>query len=198
MIHHSLSVLRRLQAFLTKHFAGFTLLESLVAVTIITLSVAGPITAARSSLVSAYTARDRVTASYLAQEAVEYIRSVRDDAYLSNQNSGAWSAFLTAMDACVSPGTCYVDPLTDTFGACGTSIPCDVWRTGSGNGMYHQGSHPSGFVATPFSRTVTVQSNETGIMTIAATVRWKFRDGTTRSATFTDVLTDWQTPISTP
>ena len=48
--------------------AGFTLIEALVAVAILALAVAGPLYAANRALVAAGIARDRLTASYLAQE----------------------------------------------------------------------------------------------------------------------------------
>ena len=47
---------------------GFTLIETLIAITILTLAIAGPMVTASRSIVAAQTARDQLTASYLAQE----------------------------------------------------------------------------------------------------------------------------------
>jgi hypothetical protein len=52
---------------------GFTLIETLVAIAIIMLSVAGPLIIAQKGISSAIYARDQITAAYLAQDAVEYI-----------------------------------------------------------------------------------------------------------------------------
>jgi len=58
--------------------SGFTLVETLVAVTLLTIAVVAPMTLTARSLSTAYYARDQITASYLAQEAVEAVRAVRD------------------------------------------------------------------------------------------------------------------------
>jgi prepilin-type N-terminal cleavage/methylation domain-containing protein len=57
---------------------GFTLIETLVAISLLTIAIVAPISLTVQSLRSAYYARDQVTAFYMAQEAVEAIRSVRD------------------------------------------------------------------------------------------------------------------------
>ncbi len=57
---------------------GFTLIETLVAVTLLSVAIVAPVSLAARSLQSAYYARDQITASYLAQEAIESVRAVRD------------------------------------------------------------------------------------------------------------------------
>lgn len=58
---------------------GFTLIETLVAISILVLALTGPLTIISQALRSAYYSRDQIVAFYLAQEAVEYIRNVRDE-----------------------------------------------------------------------------------------------------------------------
>lgn len=55
-----------------------TLIETLVAITILSVAIVAPMSLTIQSLLSAYYARDQVTASNLAQEAIESVRSVRD------------------------------------------------------------------------------------------------------------------------
>lgn len=57
---------------------GFTLIEALVALSIIALAVIGPLSLAATSLSAAQVARDQLTAYYLAQEGIEIVRNVRD------------------------------------------------------------------------------------------------------------------------
>ena len=57
---------------------GFTLIETLVAISLLTIAIVAPISLTAQSLQSAYYARDQITAFYMAQEAIEALRSVRD------------------------------------------------------------------------------------------------------------------------
>ena len=57
---------------------GFTLLETFVAITILMFAVVGPLTIVSKALNASYDSRDQITAFYLAQDAIEYIRNVRD------------------------------------------------------------------------------------------------------------------------
>lgn len=58
---------------------GFTILETLVAIAILILAITAPLAIIAQALRSSYYARDQVTAYYLAQEAIEFIRNNRDN-----------------------------------------------------------------------------------------------------------------------
>lgn len=66
--------------------AGFTLLETLVAIFILVISITGPMVFAQSGLRAAFLARDQVTAFYLAQDVIETIKNTRDENGLNNQD----------------------------------------------------------------------------------------------------------------
>ncbi|MEK7509496.1 MAG: hypothetical protein AAB605_02175 [Patescibacteria group bacterium] len=57
---------------------GMTLIETLVAVTILTVAIVSPMSLTIQSLSASYYARDQVIAFNLAQEAIESLRSIRD------------------------------------------------------------------------------------------------------------------------
>jgi type II secretory pathway pseudopilin PulG len=59
--------------------AGFTIVETLVAISILTIALTGPLAIVAQSLRASFYSRDQVTAYYLAQEAIEYIRNTRDN-----------------------------------------------------------------------------------------------------------------------
>ena len=58
--------------------AGFTLIETMVAISLLMVALVAPMSLAAQSLTAAYYARNQITAFYLAQEGIEIVRSVRD------------------------------------------------------------------------------------------------------------------------
>lgn len=61
-----------------KPSSGFTLIETLVAISILMIAVTSPLTIAQKGLSSAFYAKDQIIASYLAQDAIEYLRNLSD------------------------------------------------------------------------------------------------------------------------
>ena len=57
---------------------GFTIIETLVAITVLMIAIAGPLVVASKGLNAALYARDQVIASGLAQESMEYIKSIKN------------------------------------------------------------------------------------------------------------------------
>lgn len=64
--------------------AGFTLVETLVAVALLLTVIVGPLSIAQKGLQTASHAGDQVTAIYLAQEGIEHIQMLRDNVALDN------------------------------------------------------------------------------------------------------------------
>ena len=62
---------------------GMTLIETLVAISILAVAIVAPMSLTMQSLSAAYYARDQITAFNLAQEAIESVRAVRDGNILS-------------------------------------------------------------------------------------------------------------------
>lgn len=100
----------------TKSNRGFTLLETLVAVFILVLAITGPMVFAQSSLRTAFLSRDQITAFFLAQDAIESIKNIRDDNALKSKNwlDGIYVCSGNVGDAClVSLETLYdYDPVS--------------------------------------------------------------------------------------
>ena len=70
---------------------GFTLVETLVAISILSVSILGTFTAVQSGLSKSNYAKEQIVAFYLIQEAMESIRNKRDTNALNNINSGVFS-----------------------------------------------------------------------------------------------------------
>jgi prepilin-type N-terminal cleavage/methylation domain-containing protein len=75
---------------------GFTLVETLVAVAILMISIAGPLVVASKGLNAAIFARDQMMASYLAQESLELIKNIRDN------NVVVGDSWVDGIEMCVS------------------------------------------------------------------------------------------------
>lgn len=155
---------------------GFTLVEAMVAISILSLSITGPMIIAQKGIGSAIYARDQITAFYLAQEAVEYIRNVRD----SNRiNQIPWLSYLSN---CLAGGTCQIDArYTDYTNASAISScssgTCPVLSLDTSRNLYGDGQTcPSGgcvWKSTQFTRAVQVtetQANKEAVISVS--VSW--------------------------
>ncbi len=150
----------------TKQFSkGFTLVESLVAIAVLSLSITATFTAVQSGLKTSITAKNQVTAFYLAQEAMEYIKNVRDENALHSVNGTVtnWLTGLTvtsggASGPCDYGKVCTIDSLQDTVTYCGVSLgTCPVLNQDSVSGLF---SYLTGgnYRSTTFKREIRFQS----------------------------------------
>lgn len=73
---------------------GFTLIETLVAVSLLVVAIVAPMSLVSQSLTSAFYARDQIAAYNLAQEAIEAVRAVRDGNILDNALNNAHNDLL--------------------------------------------------------------------------------------------------------
>src|SRR3989344_1758532 len=71
---------------LGKTTGGFTLIEMIVAVFILTIAVGAPLYSAAVALKISREAQNRIVAEYLAQEALEFIRNRRDENILNGES----------------------------------------------------------------------------------------------------------------
>ena len=190
----------------TSGLRGFTLIETLVAITIITIAVSGPLFTASRAIVAAQIARDQLTASYLAQEGIEYVRAMRDNEYLSayqasglNVSTAAWNNFLAGSINQCRGSICTLDPSKPMDSGNDMSLaPCSgscapLHLTQLSNGTYGY-TQQSGGTVTHFIRTIQVidasPSGATDVRVISK-VSWDFHN-TPYSISISDHLTPWQ------
>ena len=173
-----------------KSVSGFTLLETMVAVALLTVSIVAPMSLTTQSIASAYYARDQITASYLAQEAVESIRHVRDGNILLNSLGTTVDLLNGIIDKTGAQFT--IDTRNDAMALC--SVPCLPLETDGTFYGYGLGTR------TQFTRAVTacfVQSSgacngsQTDEVKISVTVSWKTGSFQQRTVRISENLYRW-------
>ncbi len=185
---------------------AFTLIETMIAVAILTLAVSGPLYTANRAIVSAQTARDQLTASYLAQEGIEYVRQMRDNEFLAAYHAGgatvsstAWGNFITGSDSAAitqcRASTCTLDPSrlmgTGSGFALETCSGTSCKPLYLANGIYTLQSGIIGATETPFTRTVQAVDISATDERIISTVSWSYHN-VPYTITIYDHLTPWQ------
>ncbi|QQG46148.1 MAG: type II secretion system protein [Candidatus Niyogibacteria bacterium] len=80
---------------------GFTLLETLVAIAVLSLALAGVLSLSSIGIRSSSGASNQIKAFFLASEGVEYVRNKRDANILAGSN------WISGLNGC--EGGCYVD-----------------------------------------------------------------------------------------
>lgn len=159
---------------------GFTLVETLVAITVLLLVIIGPMTVAQKGIQNAYYANDQVTAVFLAQEAIEAIRQLRDESALIAApvvGGDTWVWYGGIHSTCRSAFT-HNNPLLSTgcafnvasggFEACSDNNGCAL-RFNTETGKYTYGTGVSN-VTSPFTRKVYVGGAASGSDHVPVTV----------------------------
>ena len=164
--------------------AGFTLLETLLAITLLAVAIVGPMGLAIRSVGVSDTAANQIIAFYLAEEGVEYVRNTRDENFL---NDRAW---LTGLDDCMGADGCTVDVPAFYGNLQSCSGPCPLVRFDSSAGLY---GHNLGVGEdTPFRRTVTLDDVVAGRETrVRSVIEWETRVGA-RSLTLQENIFNWR------
>jgi prepilin-type N-terminal cleavage/methylation domain-containing protein len=183
-----------------KQKKGFTLIETLVAISILLLSIVGPLEIASKGMFSAFYARDEISAYYLAQEGLEFVRNLRDTNYLQDIN-GTPSLWLDSLDnSCFSDAGCSINPVNilngyafSDFGSVApcASLPsalCPILEYNDTTAIFSVGST---YPQSKFRRKVKVTLDNANIATSASalvetTVSWQ--TGTLFSSTKSFVL----------
>jgi prepilin-type N-terminal cleavage/methylation domain-containing protein len=143
--------------------SGFTLIETLVAIAILMVAIAGPLDIAEKGLIAADNSRDQTIAAYLAEDMMEYVKNIRDGNILAGNTSGtSWLAMNPS--TCESGSFCIAETATGDFvnpsisqvndcTATAVANDCRLYVTSAGYYTYVQ---TSGNQPTPFYRTFTI------------------------------------------
>lgn len=166
--------------------AGFSLVETLVAIAILLLALVGPLTVAFKGIQSGLYEREQTTALYLAQEGIEAFVADRNDHEIASLSGGAaygWSWLPSACMASTNPNGCNIDYHSNSAAydplaavnvvSCSTLSNCALYfNASSPRGPYVLSA--TGGAATGFTRQLTVSpiTGSSGYY-VTATVSWK-------------------------
>jgi len=160
---------------MNKENKGFTLIEAMVALVLVTLAV-GPLLVLSTTTVNvASRIENNLIAANLAQEGIEVVRNIRDTNWIND----------LAFDNNLPTGTWRIE-----------------WRTVSG-GLLTLGSNPvlkkdsglynySSGANTIFRRTLSISRPNSGELILTSTVTWVGRGGINKTVSAESHLFDWR------
>lgn len=162
-----------------KNSRGFTVLETLVAIAVLIVSLTAAFSVAQSGLSTSMSARDEVSAYYLAQEAVEMIKNIRDN---NSINGDPWLTGIanSSSDPCYFGNYCIIDSPNEYFAICNgsTAEDCPLLKQDkTANsvtlGMY--GAEPvatASWDTTNFRRSINIKQINSDEIAVNVTVSW--------------------------
>lgn len=165
---------------------GFTLIETLVAISILMVAVASPLTISQKGLASAIYAKDQIIASYLAQDAIEYLRNVSD------KNVALGVNWLSGVGGGIDiQGQCASSCKVDTLGGANSISACsgETCRL-----LYDEPDHIYSYTSgsnSLFTRSVTVTEPVADEALIKVNISWMSKN-TPRSLDFYTRIYNWR------
>lgn len=158
---------------------GYSLVETLVAVSILLLSIVGPMTIAAKGIQTGIFVGDQTVAIFLAQEEIESVMAVRNEYALANLGtSNVWDWTNGGpLNACFNPNGCSINwnstgnPLYEVI-ACnpGNNNPCRLYfSTSTGRTRFNAESTGR---QTMYTRTLHLQELSNREVIASSTVSW--------------------------
>jgi len=167
-----------------KNQAGFSLVETLVAISILLIVIVGPMTISTRAAKSSSFATEQVQAFFLAQEGLELVEKVRDDLlvgyfaadfvgepwkdFIKSDSSGVLTSCYTALGCGLiwdSANASNLAPVTLCSGA-----NCRLYNTNSGRSRF---THTvASNTITPFTRIIKIEAG-TGSVKVTSRVTWR-------------------------
>jgi prepilin-type N-terminal cleavage/methylation domain-containing protein len=158
--------------------SGFSLVEVLVAVTILLLVMAGPMRVLTSATNSTTYSSEQIVAYFLAQEGLELIQLGRDGVVLgdfkdiiagTSVEPAPWAQFQLDFSSCIS-GTCGLTPTntgrTYTVTNCNIITDCRLYLNATAGDRARYTHTASGNIASPYTRTIQI-----GMITVGGRIQ---------------------------
>jgi prepilin-type N-terminal cleavage/methylation domain-containing protein len=187
----------------SSHQKGFTLIEAMVAIFILTIALSSLISLTASSVFSARYAANEMTAGYLLQEVADYVRNDRDTTVFENNGGGVgWANFINkygngSSTLCFSVNGCYFEPTSistvpPTICPGGTCPALNYDKNATYNAFYTYRSL-AGSTASIFRRKVImkINVNNPDELDVKVVLDW-YNGGAPRTRVLNITLLNWQ------
>jgi prepilin-type N-terminal cleavage/methylation domain-containing protein len=192
-----------------KQNKGFTLIETLIAILIFSVSIVALITITSTGSADGNFVKEKQTAYLLSQEGVEMVRYVRDSVMRAGADwAGSSGSFLDIVSDCVDPAGCDID--TQELAAnSGSPVPiiscanpelCRFYYDDMSGFYGHSILLQNSGVYTDFIRTIRIEplSGGTEEARIISTVEFEY-GGRDFQVQLEEVITSWVSPpVTTP
>lgn len=155
-----------------KNQRGFTLIETLVAIMMVSIAFLGIYAAASKYAQQTKQIKETYIASLLGQEGIEIVRNIRDYNWV---NSATWDNNLTSCSCSGNPptGGCQADYTYANGSALSAYSDSSYLYIASGNSFYKYITSPSSSdVKTNYKRQICLDTTRSGIIGITVYVYW--------------------------
>ncbi len=189
---------------------GFTLVETLVSLSIFASAIVGMIVITSQGINDTNYAKNKLVAIALSQEGIEIVRNIRDSSLLGDTSGTGqgWDDFLGLISDCTGGSMCSIDPLySDTSGLsitqCGSDSDCVLYRDSQNGPSYFSPDSTAGGESS-YIRTIQINeiedpvSNEITSVEIISTVKWTQGSGGQKEVVSKEYLTNWFVNSVTP
>ncbi|MFA6315256.1 MAG: prepilin-type N-terminal cleavage/methylation domain-containing protein [Candidatus Paceibacterota bacterium] len=150
---------------------GFTLVETLVAITVLMIAIAGPLTVASKAYHAAQDARNLTIAVNLAQDAVEYINVLKENYGFSGYIDATCNAWSICGVSAMQDSSPLDSDVTGNVKVCSEMNDCDITYNPTDGYTHKTGGEE--YKETPFKRVIRYEVVSDGIRRIAVDVSWQ-------------------------
>ena len=158
---------------------GFSLIEVIAAIFILTVGVGGAFSLIYQTLSAVYTIRSELTASFLAQEGIEIVKNLRDNAWLESRAATSTSWLTNLSEA---GGDYEIDYSTQLLSRANNSTYLKV----NSSGFYNYSSGTQ----TNFTRNVVLTNISTTTVKVVVNIEWQ-TGGRDHSLEIVENITNW-------
>ncbi len=174
---------------------GFTLVETLVALSIFSSAIVGMIVITSQGINDTVYAKNKLIATALSQEGIEVVRNIRDSSLLADPTGlNGWTDFLATISDCTT-GACTIDPLYQDIASlniseCASPEDCHLKRDTSLSSYGYYETQGAGNES-PYMRTIEINELDPNTVEIVCTVSWLQGSGGLKEVVSREHLMNW-------